>query len=140
MYTHSMEASSSSSPVSGLSVSPTHADDALSTPLPAPSAEPSSSHYSADDPVMQAECDALVSSDNVDKDTALGIARLHSAMERHALRQHHDLMTQIECLRCELMLLRLTHRNADMLTDITADVGRLKARVDALETQPVRRR
>lgn len=87
-----------------------------------------------DDRVLAAaqQCEALTSSDGVDKDTALKILRLYHLLERmrHASVVEKD--KTVEQMRTELAMSRLTHENAETLRKATVDIGMLKNQIAAV--------
>lgn len=88
---------------------------------------------------LRDQCDALTSAENVDKSVALGIVRLFHTAETAMLALRFTKDQEIEKLRHELDLTRVTHRNAEMLDSIRADVAKLGDDVRRLSEQSKRR-
>ena len=76
---------------------------------------------------LRSQCDELLASEHVDKAIALAIQRLFHTAETTMLDLRHTKDHEIERLRHDLELARVTHRNADMLGSLASDVSQLKA-------------
>ena len=75
---------------------------------------------------LRAQCDALVHGDQVDKEVALGIIKLFHTSETMMLALRFAKQQEVDKLRHELDLTRVTHRNIEMMQSLAEDVARLK--------------
>ena len=88
----------------------------------------------ADEPDdVRERCNALVGSDAIDKSAALGILRLHHAMETRLLCMEFEKDKQVDYYKNELNVQCITHKQADMLTSLSADVSRLRGEMAELD-------
>ena len=83
-------------------------------------------------PDVQRQCDELVGADAIDKKAALGIVRIHHAMETRFIQLRYERDAEIERLRSELQITRLSHRQAEMLNTLSSDVVRLNRDIGQL--------
>jgi hypothetical protein len=80
---------------------------------------------------LRRQCDALVHSGSIDKESALGIQRLHHEMELLVLQER--MSKEVDRLNHELSTLDRTRRFSDMLTSLTEDIRKVHARLTTLE-------
>lgn len=116
-----------SSPVRGnmVLVEPTSADQS-----------PSFVDLSDDDvdlKTIRGQCDVLVRSKAVDKEAALQILRIQHAMETLFFNLRHTTSRDLDTLRNELTVTKLTHTNASAINDLGQDSARSKREIKELQ-------
>ena len=75
---------------------------------------------------LRAQCDALISTDEVDKKNALAIMSLFHSATTMILNERHERAQEIARMAHELELLRLSCRNADVMEASTKDIAALQ--------------
>lgn len=74
---------------------------------------------------LRTQCDGLLAIPTVEKDVALGILRLLHSAQTMLLELRHAKDQEADRLRHELELLRVTHRSAERVDTLAADVAQL---------------
>lgn len=93
-------------------------DDEVTTPL---HEAPTTDEFTP----LRAQCDGLLANPTVEKDVALGILRLLHSAQTMLLELRHAKDQEADRLRHELELLRVTHRSAERVDTLAADVAQL---------------
>lgn len=75
------------------------------------------------------QCNTLVQSDSVQKDAALQILRLHHAMETIFHKMLYEKNSQLEALKSELVVTKLTHTHANAIDSLTTENMRNQQRM-----------
>ncbi len=84
---------------------------------------------------IQARCDALTDADEVDKKIALSVLKLHHAMEKQLVRLCRDKDNEIEKLRRELMIEKLSHSRSETLETLVNTCQRQSVEISTLSGQ-----
>ena len=82
---------------------------------------------------IRQQCNVLVRSNKVDKEAALQILRIQHAMETIFFNLRHTSSSEIEVLRNELTVTKLTHTNASAISDLTQDSSRNTREIKELQ-------
>ena len=80
---------------------------------------------------LRSQCDALVASSTIDKDTALGFLRLVHGFETLILREQHAKDQQTEKMRHELSVVRLSQKQAEMVETLSTECMKLRRITEA---------
>ena len=78
------------------------------------------------------QCDALIGSDSVDKDTSIRILKLYGALESINAQLQHEKAFDTETLRNEINILKLSQSHAVGLEPLRERLTECESRLDAL--------
>ena len=81
----------------------------------------------------EAQCDALVHTDRVDKETAIRIFKMFTVLQNERVRVEADKTLEIENLKHELAVLRLAQEDREAMTRVEAKLSGMEQRVKKLE-------
>ena len=71
---------------------------------------------------ITSQCDSLINSETINKEEALKILKLFHATERKFLEMMFLKQKEIDGLKNELVIIKLTNKNTDMLQQLSQDL------------------
>lgn len=81
---------------------------------------------------IKAKCNQLVSSEKIEKSEALEILNLFHEAEKKYLEMLFVKQKEIDTLKNELVVVRLTHKSADHIQSLTQDVSKHERNISSL--------
>lgn len=81
---------------------------------------------------IKSKCNQLVSSEKIEKSEALEILNLFHEAEKKYLEMLFVKQKEIDTLKNELVVVRLTHKSADQIQSLTQDVSKLERNISSL--------
>ena len=71
---------------------------------------------------ITSECDSLINSDTINKEEALKILKLFHATEKKFLEMMFLKKKEVDSLKNELIIIKLTNKNTEMLQQLSQDL------------------
>ena len=85
--------------------------------------------------IIKKNCNDLLNSENVDKSAALSILKLQHSMENLYKEHMYEKEKDIQSLRNDLVVTKLTHTQAEMIEKLSSDVSSLISKFNAIQTK-----
>tara|TARA_B100000161_G_C33367325_1_gene331685 strand:- start:57 stop:404 length:348 start_codon:yes stop_codon:yes gene_type:complete len=71
---------------------------------------------------ITSQCDSLINSETINKDEALKILKLFHAAEKRFLEMMFVKQKEVDSLKNELIIIKLTNKNTEMLQQLSQDL------------------